>query len=336
MITLVSHTLQYSLSPTHTEFMKIITLTINPALDKSTSAAAIVPEKKLRCEPLALDAGGGGINVSKGLWRLGAKSLAVFPIGGNNGRVLHQLVKAEGVRTKVLQIAAETRESLSVSDQHTGLQYRFTMPGAAMSAEDATQLLDIVRDAKPNIIVASGSLPAGVETDYYARVAAMAQKIGARLIVDTNGQPLIEAAKQGVYLLKPNLGELSALMGVPELAMQDVDDAARQLIAQGRVEVVVVSLGGQGAVLVTKDRLEHIPVPPMKPKTTVGAGDSMVAGMTWALAQRQTESQMVRMGVACGSAATLHAGTQLFQAEDARKMLQWIDANGERYRFTAF
>jgi 6-phosphofructokinase 2 len=316
--------------------MKIVTLTINPALDKSTSTEAVIPEKKLRCMPPVIEAGGGGINVSKGLSRLGAKSLAVFPVGGNNGSTLLQLVKQEGIQVKTLKIQGETRESLSVTDQHTALQYRFTMPSAPMLASEAQALLQMVEDLKPDLIVASGSLALGVNDDYYAQVAAMAQRMGARMILDTNGTPLIHAAKQGVYLLKPNLSELSALMGVNELELDQVDDAARQLISQGNVQVVVVSLGSQGAVLVTKDQLEHVPVPPIKSKTTVGAGDSMVSGMVWALSKKAQLSEMVRTGVACGSAATLSTGTQLFTAADAKKMMDWIKANSSKYRFTKF
>lgn len=136
--------------------------------------------------------------------------------------------------------------------------------------------------------------------------------------------------------MKPNLSELSSLNGVPELAMSEVDDAARKLIAAGSVEVVVVSLGGQGAVLVTKDTLEHVPVPPVHVKTTVGAGDSTVAGMVWALSERKSLSEMVRMGVSCGTAATLNSGTQLFQKEDAEKVLEWIRINSARYQFNQF
>jgi 6-phosphofructokinase 2 len=317
-------------------YMKIITLTVNPALDKSTTSPAIVPEKKLRCAPVSIDAGGGGINVSKGLHRLGASSVAVFPIGGNNGKMLQNLVKTEGIRTKCLEIAGETRESFSVSDEHTGLQYRFTMPGVSITDTDAQNLLDLTEQLKPDILVASGSLPAGLNDNYYQQVAQLAHRIGAKFILDCSGAPLLQAAQEGVYLLKPNLGELSNLSGVPELEMNQVDDAARDLISKGKVEVVVVSLGGQGAVLVTKDKLEHIPVPPVKVRTTVGAGDSMVSGMVWALSKRKNLSDMVRMGVSCGTAATLQAGTKLFQQEEAMKVYDWIKTNKKRFQFTAF
>jgi 6-phosphofructokinase 2 len=316
--------------------MKIITLTVNPALDKSTTSPAIVPEKKLRCAPVSIDAGGGGINVSKGLHRLDTASTAVFPIGGNNGKMLQNLVKNEGIRTKCLETSGETRESFSVSDEHTGLQYRFTMPGVAITDTEAQNLLDLTEQLKPDILVASGSLPAGLGDDYYRRVAQAAHRIGAKLILDCSGEPLLRAAQEGVFLLKPNLGELSSLSGVAELEMNQVDDAARDLIQKGRVEVVVVSLGGQGAVLVTKEKLEHIPVPPVKVRTTVGAGDSMVSGMVWALAKRKNMSEMVRMGVSCGTAATLNTGTTLFTKDDAMKVFEWIGTNKKRFQFTAF
>lgn len=170
--------------------MKIVTLTPNPALDKSTTSPAIVPEKKLRCAPVKIEAGGGGINVSKGLLRLGAESIAVFPVGGNNGKLLQQLVKNEGITTKTLETQGETRESFSVSDEHTGLQYRFTMPGDAMSAAEADALIELTFSLKPDILVASGSLPVGIGDDYYARIARRAKAEGVKIFARLQWRPV--------------------------------------------------------------------------------------------------------------------------------------------------
>ncbi|MCB0534154.1 MAG: 1-phosphofructokinase family hexose kinase [Lewinellaceae bacterium] len=316
--------------------MNIVTLTLNPALDKSTSIDRLVPEQKLRCTATQFDAGGGGINVSKGIRKLGGTSTAVFPVAGNNGRRLLDILSTAGVETQTLEMTGETRENLSVTEISTGLQYRFTMPGLELDEAQADKCLDLVRQLRPDILIASGSLPPGLPVTYYEKVATFSKSINAKFVLDTSGAALQAAADEGLYLLKPNLAELSALAGVPELEINQVDDAALDIIHQGKCDVVVVSLGAQGALLVTRDGFEHIPAPTIKKRSTVGAGDSMVAGMIWALGEGKSLREMAQIGVACGTAATLNPGTELFKPEDVWRLQQWINNFGARYRITDF
>lgn len=318
-------------------FMKIVTLTLNPALDKSSSVERLIPEQKLRSATMQLDAGGGGINVSKGIAKLGGNSIAVFPAGGHNGQVLQELVASAGITTAIVPVQGETRENISILDISTHLQYRFTLPGATLSLTDARACLDMVRSHKPDILVASGSLPPGLPETFFEEVAVLAKTIGAKFILDTSGKPLLHAANEGLFLFKPNLSELSTISGTEgDLELNLVDDAALNIIKQGKCEVVVVSLGPQGALLVTKDGFEHIPAPMVKKVSTVGAGDSMVAGMVWALGEGKSYREMVQTGVACGSAATMNTGTRLFDYQEAMKLLAWIKEFGDRFKFTDF
>lgn len=320
----------------HTMATKIVTLTLNPALDKSTAVSHLVAEQKLRCGPLRLDAGGGGINVSKAIQRLGGDSVAVFPSGGHNGSMLQTLLEKEGIKTAALEIPGETRENLSVLETASNAQYRFTLPGLELTVQQADACLDSIKGLSPEYLVASGSLPPGIPETYYEKVAAFAKKIGARFILDTSGIPLQSAANEGLFLLKPNLAELSALAGVAHLETNAVDDAALKIIQQGKCEVVVVSLGPQGALLVTSQGFEHIPAPTVKKQSTVGAGDSMVGGMVWALQAGKSFLEMAQIGVACGSAATMNPGTELFHEADVWKLYSWIQKHGERYRIRDF
>jgi len=315
---------------------KIVTLTLNPALDKSTELSHLVPEQKLRCGPLQLDAGGGGINVSKAIRRLGGQSVAVFPAGGHNGELLNELLEKEGVKVKSLSVLGETRENLSVLETSSNAQYRFTLPGLQISESQADECLDIIKKLNPDYLVASGSLAPGLPETYFEKVAAFAKDIGVRFVLDTSGAALKAAADEGVFLLKPNLAELSDLAGVEKLEISEVDDAALKIIQEGKCEVVVVSLGPQGALLVTRDGFEHIPAPMVKKQSTVGAGDSMVAGMIWALHEGKNFREMAQIGVACGTAATMNRGTELFHAEDVWRLLEWIRKYGERYRLRDF
>jgi 6-phosphofructokinase 2 len=315
---------------------KIVTLTLNPALDKSTEVPQLIPEQKLRCGPIRLDAGGGGINVSKAIHRLGGQGVAVFPSGGPNGAAIFDLLKKEGVESIPFEVPGETRENLSVLDKATNAQYRFILPSPQLLENQADGCLEVIQKLNPDYLVASGSLPAGLPVTYYEKVAAFAKKIGARFVLDTSGEALQAAANEGMFLLKPNLAELSALAGVESLEINQVDDAALKIIQQGKCEIVVVSLGPQGALLVTKNGFEHIPAPMVKKQSTVGAGDSMVAGMVWALQEGKSFLEMAQIGVACGSAATMNQGTELFHASDVWRLYDWIEQYGERYKLKEF
>jgi len=318
------------------ESIKITTLTLNPALDKSTSTNKLQPEQKLRCSPMCMDAGGGGINVSKGIQKLGGESIAVFPAGGHNGDLIRQILAEMSVETAILAVESETREDISVTETSTNSQFRFIMPGIELPEKIADKCLKIIEKQRPGYLVASGSLPPGLPVTYYEKVAALAKKIEARFVLDTSGDALTAAANEGLYLLKPNLAELSALVGVEKLEIQEVDDAALEIIRLGKCQVVVVSMGPQGALLVTRDEVKHIPAPTVKKMTTVGAGDSMVAGMVWGLSQGMSAREMVQLGVACGSASTMNQGTELFKREDVNRLLEWIQTYGERFRIRDF
>jgi 6-phosphofructokinase 2 len=302
----------------------IVTLTVNPALDKSAHFKGLVAEQKIRCDEPRFDAGGGGINVSKAISRLGGSSLAIFTAGGPTGRMLEDLIAKEAIAYQSIEIQTWTRESFVAVDDNTNLQYRFSFQGAEITEEEKQSILNAVSNLKPKFLVASGGLNEGLSTDFYQKIAEIAKKSDSKLIVDTSGEALKKVLETGVYLIKPNVGELAKLIGVESLEMEEVNEAAKQIIAKGGAEIVVVSLGPQGAVLVTKDQYEFVPAPNVAKKSTVGAGDSMVGGMVWALSQNKSLKEVIRWGVACGSAATMNEGTQLFKGADAQRLFEWL------------
>ena len=304
----------------------VVTLTLNPAIDKSTAVPRLVPEQKLACAPPKVEPGGGGINVARGLKRLGLDARALFVAGGPPGEALRQLVAREGLAATAVPIAAWTRENLTVVDEASNQQYRFGMPGAALTNAEQAQVLAVLAALRPapEVLVASGSLPPGVAPGFMGDIARWARQAGAKLVVDTSDEALRCAVAEGAYLIKPNLGELSKLAGVESLDSESAAEAAQGIIAQGKCEIVVVSLGAAGACLVTRDVAEHIAAPAVKKQSTVGAGDSMVAGMVFALCQGRPVREAVRLGVACGTAATMNPGTELFHKADAERLFQWL------------
>ncbi|WEK36854.1 MAG: 1-phosphofructokinase family hexose kinase [Candidatus Pseudobacter hemicellulosilyticus] len=309
----------------------IVTITMNPSVDKSTSVDKLVPEKKMRCAELITEAGGGGINISKALKELGGDSLAIFPSGGLNGKALEGYLSEKGIRFQTIPIERETRENIVVRENHSNQQFRFVMPGPEMGQQEVDACLDMVRrlDPAPSIIVASGSLPPGMPANFFGLLADLAKEIGARYIVDTSGEPLLLAAQEGVYLLKPNMSELGKLSGHDYIEAGDVGKAALEVIRKGECEVMVVSMGPAGALLVTRDGHHQIPAPVVKKQSTVGAGDSMVAGMIWQLSQGKPLKEVVQFGVACGTAATMNPGTTLFKKADVERLFRWIQEAGQ-------
>lgn len=296
----------------------IATITLNPALDKSAAVEEFKPEIKMRCSAPAMEPGGGGINVSKALRELGVASHAIFPAGGANGELLLQLLKKKNISYDAIPSSAHTRESFNILEICTGEQYRFVMPGQKLPAIAVRRCLQALRglSTSPEFIVASGSLPEGVPEDFFAQVARTARNMGSKLVVDTSGEALMLAAKEGVYMLKPSLTELCQLSGSSCLQPEDILQAARQVILRGGCEVMFVSLGPSGAMMVTKDAHQQVAAPKVKKRSTAGAGDSMVAGIVSMLYQGKTLSEALLFGVACGSAATMNPGTLLFSRDD--------------------
>lgn len=304
----------------------ILTITMNPALDKSTTVDKIFPEKKLRCAEPVTEAGGGGINASKAIRELGGESIAFYPAGGANGARLQEILTTAGIRSTVVPLKGETRENITITELSHNQQFRFVMPGPALDQEDIERCLAAIEAIQPvpNIIVASGSLPPGVPNDFLAQLAALCRRKGAKLIADTSGEPLLQAAGKGIYLLKPNMSELCSLAGKEYLELDSVTEEARKVIDKGYCEVLVISMGPAGALLVTKEMSERISAPAVKKRTAVGAGDSMVGGMAWMLDKGEPLLTAARFGVACGTAATMNAGTQLFKKEDVYRLYEWI------------
>lgn len=303
---------------------KITTVTVNPALDKSTHLRGLVPEQKIRCDAPRYDAGGGGINVSKAIARLNGESLALFTAGGPTGEMIKELLLKEGIKVDPITVQNWTRESFVAVDDNTNSQYRFGFPGAALSESEKEMVLEKVKVIATDFLVLSGSLNVGLPTDFYKQIAEIAKESNIKVIVDTSGESLQKILETNVYLIKPNVGELAKLVGVDRLEMEEVNDAAKKIIAQGSAEIIVVSLGPQGAALITKDSYDYVPAPNVAKKSTVGAGDSMVGGMVWALSQNKSLQEVLRWGVACGSAATMNEGTQLFKIEDANRLFEWL------------
>ena len=302
----------------------ILTITLNPCIDKSTKLDRLQPESKLRCTDILNEPGGGGINVSKALKKLETASVALFPAGGHNGNMLCSLLKEEGIPFHAVDTKVETRENWIVLEESANNQYRFTFPGRSVMEETIQSLLDQIRNFNPVFVVASGSLPPGLPDYFYGLIVKNAASAGARCIVDTSGVALQALKGKHVFMIKPNISELSKMLNIEQLEKKDIADAAQQAVFDGFSEMIIVSMGAEGAWLVTKDEKHFAAAPSVKKRSTVGAGDSMVAGMVFMLQQQRSLKEVVSFGVACGTAATMNEGTKLFNKEDAEHLYKII------------
>ena len=303
---------------------KIITLTFNPCIDKNTTIDKLLPEKKLRCSPPTFGPGGGGINVTRAIKNLGANATAVFPAGGYSGKFLTYLMEQENLPFMPVETSTHTRENFIAVDEESGHQYRFGMPGNPIAELEWKALLHEVEKSDAEFIVASGSLLPGMPLDIVGQLAHIAKLKGAKLIIDTSGEALRKALDEGVYLLKPNLGELSSLVGEDEVTDERAEAIAKEIISRGQCEIIVVSMGEMGAKMITKDQVIHVIPPTVERVSTLGAGDSMVAGMVLALAQNRNLEEVLQYGVACGTAATITYGSELCRKEDVDRLFEMI------------
>ena len=245
---------------------------MNPALDISTDAEVVRPTDKIRCGAARYDAGGGGINVAKIAHVLGAPVSAVYPAGGPTGDVLTDLLVQDGVPIRRVKIAAPTRESFTINESSTGLQYRFVLPGPRLSFVEQQQCLAELRDAATSarFVVASGSLPPGAPANFYQQVALVCRDLGVQFVLDTSGGGLRHITS-GVYLLKASVRELRECVGRELVTESEQFDAAHEIIDCGRAKAVVVSLGSDGALLATPQGSLRFSAIPMRARQWRGS-----------------------------------------------------------------
>lgn len=305
---------------------EIVTITLNPAVDVATSIERVVDTRKLRCSPARRDPGGGGINVARVIQRLGGDCSAIYLAGGATGQMLRELLDAEAFVGVGIEIAGETRENFSVLEQRTGLEYRFVLPGPTLSALDWQRCLDEFNglEVPPRYLVMSGSLPPGAATSTYAQLARLASARGTRVVVDTSGPALAEALDAGVWIVKPSLSELQDLTGRPLLEEAECIAAAQDIARSGRARIVAVTLGERGALLVTAERCLRAAGLSVKVCSSIGAGDSFVAALIWALNRGVDIDEAFRYGMAAASATLLGAGTTLCERGEVERLYREI------------
>lgn len=299
---------------------RIVTLTVNPAVDMAAEAAEVRPAHKIRTFDERYDPGGGGINVARVVHELGGDTMAVFAAGGVTGRFVEEMLSQAGVPLSCLPIRGPTRISLTVREQASGAEYRFVPQGPRLDSAECTTILEAVGAIEANWLVASGSLPPGVPAEFYAGVAQTAARRGVKFALDTSGPALRASLGRGVDLLKPSLGEFESIVGREYSKPSSLTTRAVELVRSGAARMIALTLGGEGAILATAEGALQLPAMAVKQRTGVGAGDSFLAGLVLGLARGRSRDEALRLAIAAGAAAVAGTGTARVQRAEVETL----------------
>ncbi len=295
----------------------VVTYTPNPAIDSWARCDLVIPGEKTRVGEVRYDPGGGGINVARALREMGTPTRPVYLAGGTTGGVFTTLLSRARLEGRCVPIAGDTRISSVVFETEGGREYRFVADGPDVSDAESAAALAALAEEPASWVVASGSLPRGMPADHYATVARMAAARGVPFALDTSGAALAACAAAGGFaLLKVSRRELESLTGEPTADRASAIHAAIHLARASRIARVLVSLGADGAVLAHPDGAVAMDAPRVAIRSTVGAGDTFLAGFLHALTEGHDDGEALTWGVAAGSAACIRPGTQLARRED--------------------
>lgn len=303
----------------------IATLTMNPTIDVAYDVPRMFHTHKMRTIGEHYCPGGGGINVARVFVRLGGDARCYYPSGGATGVALDGLVDLHQLVRHNIPISGHTRIAMVVHEQETGKEYRLVPPGPTLTAAECDRCFDALSKVTCDVLVASGSLPPGVPADFYARVAEKMRDRGIDFVLDTSGDALkATLAAGGVLLVKPSLGELRQYCGRDISGVEDISEAAMEIVRLGQAKLVAVTLGQDGAVLAHQGGTHFLPAISVETQSAVGAGDSFLAAMIHALARGWDPIDAFRYGMAAGAAAVLTAGTGLAHPADIERLHRMI------------
>lgn len=308
---------------------RILTVTFNPALDLSTEVPLVEPGPKLRCSLPTREPGGGGVNVSRVIARLGGSSRAVVALGGGTGAALRGLLEAEDLALDVIDLPADTRQSLSVIETSSGAQYRFILPGAPWDGDTLAGCISRLAAliAEDDYVVFSGSLPPGVPAETVEDLTGLCSDIGARAVFDVSGVPLAVLSRMtapGAHLLRMDRREAGELLGVLDPGADAALDLARQMVSQGAAAIVAVALGSEGGLVVSRTQTVRTVPPKVTVVSATGAGDSYLAGLVTGLARDWPLARAAAYATACAADAVTTPGTSLCSAEGVEALLPGV------------
>lgn len=300
----------------------ISTVTLNPALDKTIHISKLVPNDTNRVISIETDAGGKGINCSRMLKRLGAQTLALAYLGGDTGDYIRMVLEKVGIDLDVVSTARPTRTCIAVEESSNVPPTTFNERGGPIEHQELVTMIEKVKDIsrKSSYVVFGGSVPTGINQDVYKVLIEIAQAGGAKTVLDADGEALSEGLKAKPFMIKPNRDEAERILGIQFESIADVARGSLSLAEQG-IELVVISLGKQGAIACYENVIYYAVTPEVKALSTIGSGDSLIAGLLWALENGQSVQDALKSGCAAGVATAMSSGVDIGRKEDVDNLM---------------
>lgn len=307
----------------------IVTLTLNPVLDHTLTVPSIRLDRVLRATRTRLDWGGKGFNVSRTLNALGMQSLAMGLVGGATGQMLEQGLVDLGITTDLVRISGQTRTNVVIIDTNAERQLKVNEAGPTVQPGELAALYDRIQEmlCPGDLWILSGSLPPGAPPDTYARLIDLVHDGGAKVLLDTSGEPLRLGCAAHPFLVKPNVVEAEEVIGNPIRVGADALESVQWFLEQG-IEWVALSLGADGLYLASSNEIVRAIPPQVRVRNSVGAGDAMLAGVAWALVQALPLEEVARWGVAAGTAAAMEEGVGIGTRTEVERLYEQVCSQG--------
>ncbi len=306
----------------------ILTVTLNPAVDKVYEVESFAVGDVFRPKDMWATAGGKGLNVSRVATILGEKVRATGFLGGSNGAFIRNEIKKQGIEDAFVEISGETRICIAINDPIANTSTEILEPGPVITAQEQEKFLkrfrQLVKEA--DIVTISGSLPKGVDIDFYGKLIDISREFGKRVLLDTSGESLLKSLEFTPFMIKPNETELEAIADKKISTEQDILETAIKIHQMG-IQLVCVTLGGNGCIAVTEEGAFRLNAPSIETVSTVGSGDSFLAGCAVALVQNQPIETVLKTAMACGMANTQFARTGYVSRELVDKFYKTVVIN---------
>ena len=306
----------------------IITVTLNPALDKTIEIDQFKIDTVNRIVATRVDAGGKGINVSKVIVELKHKSTALGFLGGSSGTQIKNYLENLNIDNNFLTVKGETRTNIKIFDKIFNTHTDINENGPSLEQQDITNIKEKIMEycSDDSIVVLSGSVPSGVSTSIYGDIIKNVKSKGGKVILDAEGELLMQGIKAGPYMVKPNIDELEKAFGMSINSEDEVIETAKKILEYG-VKYVVISLGSEGSIFISCDKVAKVKGIKVQVKSTVGAGDSMVAALAVAIQEDYSFEQAIKLACATSTANVMTEGTQTGRFVDIERLKSQIIIN---------
>lgn len=303
----------------------IYTVTLNPALDRALEVDELVPDDANRIRQEHSYAGGKGIDASRVIQVLGGESVALGFVGGFHGMELEQRLLRQGVRCDFVETRGETRTNILIFEKNKKTHTSLNASGQKVNEVEIGELLDKIRSVEnPAYFIVSGSVPEGVPVDIYKKIVTLAHERGALVALDADGEVMRRGLTARPDFIKPNMHELGRLVERRLSSVEDALETAEIILGKG-ITTILVSMGDMGALLITNE-IRILGVPPrVEVDSTVGAGDSFLAGYILAHSRGEAHESCLRLAVATGAAASMTPGTELARKKDVEEILSHVE-----------